>query len=84
MNIGHTLFIPKPNGRFNVLFLKALNPYKLRVKGFFHNIATWECAALKGILFRTSSLVTGINFCNLSRGKGMLFDNFGQRKVKFW
>ena len=35
-------------------------------EGLFHSKGTWGCAALKGILFQTSSLA-----------KGMLFGNFG-------
>ena len=33
---------------------------------FVYNVCkgTWECAALEGILFRTSSLALGILFCN--------------------
>ena len=34
--------------------------------------------------FRTSSLAKGICLGNVSLGKGMLFGDFGQRKVKFW
>ena len=41
-------------------------------EGFFHNKGTWRRAAHKGVLFRASS-----------QAKGMLFGNFGQRKVKF-
>ena len=43
--------------------------------GFFHSKGTWGCAALEGILFRTSSLAKGILFCNFGLAKGIIFDN---------
>ena len=41
--------------------------------GLFHNKGAYGCAVCKGILFRTASLA-----------KGILFGDFGQRKVEFW